>query len=138
MKWTSEVVVGKNGMSFHRQIKNDPYTSQRELKEKDDRIKKLKEEVAKRQKELKEETNKGIKESANSREPERRINENPVRKGLEEKGFHRPFMREGKTHVGYLMKGNAGGQLNTATEGHTDAPNGRMCGEDHPRVDLEG
>ena len=85
MKWASEVVAGKNGMSFNRQIKNDPYTSHRELKEKDDRIKKLKEEVAKRQKELKEETNKGIKESANSREPERRFNENPVRKGLEEK-----------------------------------------------------
>ena len=30
-------------------------------------------------------------------------------------------MREGKRHVDSLMKGNAGGQLNTATEGHTDA-----------------
>ena len=79
MKRASEVVAGKNGMSFNLQIKADPYTRHRELKEKDERIKKLQEEVAKLRKELKEERNKGRKESAYSREPERRINGKPVR-----------------------------------------------------------
>ena len=55
-------------MSCNLQTKENPYTSHRGLKEKDERIKKLKEEVAKLQKELKEERNIRKKESGYSRE----------------------------------------------------------------------
>ena len=83
-------------MSFNLQIKADPYTSHRELKEKDERLKKLQEEVTKLRKELKEERNKGKKESTYSREPEWRFYGNPVRKGGEEKGLPPSFCEERK------------------------------------------
>ena len=138
MKRASEVVAGKNGMSFNLQIKADPYTSHRELKEKDERIKKLQEEVTKLRKELKEERNKGKKESTYSREPERRFNGKPVRKGGEEKGLPSSFYEERKGTCRFFNEGDCRRTAEDCNRGAhrcSAAVNGRMCGEDHPRAD---
>ena len=100
-------------MSCNLQTKENPYTSHRGLKEKDERIKKLKEEVAKLQKELKEERNIGKKESGYSREHKRRFKWKPIRKGLEEKGLSSSFYEERKGTCRFC---NEGGQLKTVTQ----------------------
>ena len=77
--------------------------------------------MAKLQKELKEERIKDKKESDISREPKRRFNKDPVRKGLEGKGFSSSFYEGRKGTCRFFNEGDCRRQQKIATEDHTDA-----------------
>ena len=136
MKRAQEVVAGKNGMSFNLQIKADPYQSYKELKEKGEKIKKLQEEVARLKKELKEKP-RARKDGGYSREPEKRFQGKMGRKE-EEKNLPKSFYEERMGTCRFFNEGDCRRTADDCNRGRhrCSAPvNGKMCGEEHARVD---
>ena len=135
LKRAGDIVASTNGMSYNLLVKTDPYVGYREVKMKDERIKKLGDENIRLKKELAEERRKKGRDHG-YKEGERRYNGRPVGKGGDTKNLPQEFWDERRTTCRWFNEGDCRRSAADCTRGahKCSAPVGnKMCGEDHSR-----
>ena len=136
-----ELVSKKNGSSYNLTAQCDPYANIREAKEKDEKIKKLQEEVKKVKQALHEERQKGGKKSAyDTYEP--RKDGRAIKAGGDRKGLGKPaeeFYAERQKTCRWFNQGDCRHGADCKRGDHRcSAQVGKgMCGASHSRADHE-
>ena len=135
LKRAGDIVASTNGMSYNLLVKTDPYVGYKEVKMKEERIRKLGDENLRLKKELAEERRNKARDHG-YKEVERRFNGRPVGKGGEDKDLPQEFWDERRTTCRWFNEGDCRRSAADCTRGahKCSAPVGnKMCGEDHSR-----